>query len=239
MQTLSRVSPVLGGIRNWLRQGFASRCIFCGAAGAHDGTCLDCLGELPGRNDERCPVCAIPMPVAELCGECLRKPPAFRGVLTAASYQFPLDAAIQRLKYGHDLALVAPLAALLIGVLAEHARPDLVVPMPLARARLRERGFNQAAELARWLTASMGLRLSLDAATRTRETAPQAFLPFDERARNIRNAFAASSAVAGLHVAVVDDVLTTGATLHELAKALRRAGAREVTGWVLARTPRG
>jgi predicted amidophosphoribosyltransferase len=85
----------------------------------------------------------------------------------------------------------------------------------------------------------MGLRLSLDAARRTRETAPQASLPFDERARNIRNAFAASSTVAGLRVAVVDDVLTTGATLHELAKALRRAGAREVTGWVLARTPRG
>jgi ComF family protein len=179
------------------------------------------------------------MPAAELCGECLRKPPAFGGVLTAAAYQFPLDAAIQRLKYGQDLALVAPLAALLIGALADQARPDLVVPMPLARARLRERGFNQAAELARWLTASMGLRLSLDAARRTRETAPQASLPFDERARNIRNAFAASSTVAGLRVAVVDDVLTTGATLHELAKALRRAGAREVTGWVLARTPRG
>jgi len=227
------------GVRDWLRRALPSRCIFCDAAGARNGTCLDCAGELSGRDDERCPVCAIPMLTAEICGECLRKPPAFGCVLTAASYQFPLDAAIQRLKYGHDLTLVAPLAALLAGELMKHARPDLVVPMPLARARLRERGFNQAAELARWLTGSMGLRLSLDVATRTRETAPQAFLPFDERARNIRNAFAASSKVAGLQVAVVDDVLTTGATLHELAKALRRAGAREVTGWVLARTPRG
>jgi len=97
------------------------------------------------------------MLAAEICGECLRKAPAFGRVLTAASYQFPLDAAIQRLKYGHDLTLVAPLAALLAGELMKHARPDLVVPMPLARARLRERGFNQAAELARWLGAKPDL----------------------------------------------------------------------------------
>ena len=174
----------------------------------------------------------------EVCGECLRKPPAFERVVTAVSYEFPVDAAIQRLKYRHDLSLVAPLAALLVDAVAARPRPDLLVPMPLASARLRERGFNQAAELARCVAVSLGLPQSLDAARRTRETAPQAALPFDERARNIRNAFAAAPEVAGLHVAVVDDVLTTGATLNELAKVLRRAGAREVSGWVLARTPR-
>jgi ComF family protein len=121
---------------------------------------------------------------------------------------------------------------------AAHARPDLLLPMPLAPARLSDRGFNQAAELARCLCVPLDLPVSLEAAVRTRETAPQASLPLDERARNIRGAFSAQPGVAGLRVAVVDDVLTTGATLNELAKALRRAGAREVTGWVLARTPR-
>ena len=179
------------------------------------------------------------MPMAEVCGECLRKPPAFDRVVSAVSYAFPVDAAIQRLKYGLDLALVPPLAALLARAVSAGPRPDLLLPMPLGPARLRERGFNQAAELARYVAVALDLPLSLEASRRTRETAPQTSLPFDERARNIRNAFAAGPSVAGLHVAVVDDVLTTGATLDALATALRRAGAREVPGWVLARTPRG
>jgi len=115
--------------------------------------------------------------------------------------------------------------------------PDLIIPMPLTRARLADRGFNQAMELTRRLAAEFGLDVGVEGCKRTREGAPQASLPWKERASNIRNAFACDIDVRGKSVAVVDDVLTTGATLNELALTLKRGGAREVVGWLAARTP--
>jgi ComF family protein len=213
-------------------------CVFCGAGRAHHGVCAGCLRDLPGRGRPRCPVCAIDMETTELCGGCLRRRPAFDHVRAACSYAFPVDAAIQRLKYSPDPTLIAPLAALLADVAAAEPRPDLLVPMPASRARLRSRGFNQAAELARMSARRHGLKLGLDAVARAKDGLPQASLPWDERARNVRGAFACATDLSGLRVTIVDDVMTTGATLEELARTLKRAGAREVTAWVLARTPR-
>jgi ComF family protein len=183
-------------------------------------------------------VCAIDTPTGEVCGSCLRRPPAFDGVCTVSSYAFPIDAAIQRLKYAPDPTLIAPLAALLAELAATEPRPDLLVPMPASRAQLRGRGFNQAVELARPSVHGLGLTLGVDTVARVRDGQPQASLPWDERAANVRGAFACTADLSGLRVAIVDDVMTTGATLEELARTLKRAGAREVNAWVLARTPR-
>jgi ComF family protein len=213
-------------------------CLFCGGGGARDGLCGGCLRDLPGRGQARCTVCAIDLDSGGVCGACLRQRPAVDGVRAACSYAFPVDAAIQRLKYSPDLTLVAPLAALLDDLACAEPRPDVLVPMPASQARLRKRGFNHAAELARVVGRRHGLPLDQYAVTRVKDGLPQASLPWDERARNVRGAFACRADLSGMRVVIVDDVMTTGATLDELARTLKRSGALEVAAWVLARTPR-
>jgi ComF family protein len=233
---LSTVRRSLAPLSDALSRLFAARCALC--AGAAAGPWCDaCRDELPGVHLPRCPHCAERTPAAQVCGRCLRHPPAFSRALAVATYAFPLDAVIQRLKYGKDLSLARPLAQLLVERARSEARPDLVVGMPLSARRMRERGFNQANEIARWVAAALEVRFEPDAVARVRDAAPQASLPLDQRAGNVRNAFAARGSLAGRSVAVVDDVLTTGASLNELARTLRRAGAAEVVAWVLARTP--
>lgn len=117
-------------------------------------------------------------------------------------------------------------------------QPDIIVPMPLHLLRLRERGFNQAVEMARVLADCMHVPLGTNIAARIRPTEPQAALPLDQRAKNIRNAFACSTDIAGKHIALMDDVMTSGASLDELAKTLKKAGAARVECWVAARTLR-
>jgi ComF family protein len=184
----------------------------------------------------RCPVCAAPDPTGELCGRCLRSPPQFDRVVAPFSYEFPATVLIQSLKYRGVLACARPLAAGLTDRLEKEPYPDLIIPMPLARTRLATRGFNQAMEISRCLAAEFGVHVTPDACRRTREGTPQAVLPWKERASNVRNAFSCEFDVSGKSVAVVDDVLTTGATLNELARTLKRHGAREVVGWIVART---
>jgi ComF family protein len=225
-------------MRTLLHWAFPPRCVFCDDSPAPGGICQACLRDLPGGGQARCPVCAIDMPEPEVCGNCLRQHPPFQHARSAFSYGFPLDAAIQRLKYAPDLQLAAPLAALLAQAVRTEPRPDLVVPMPASPRRLRSRGFNQAAELARGVAAALALPLALNAVVRSTEAVPQAGLSLAERARNVRGAFRCDSDLSGLRIAVVDDVLTSGASLAELARALRRRGASAVVGWMLARTPR-
>ena len=184
-----------------------------------------------------CPVCAIPDPTGEPCGRCLNKPPHFDRVVAPFMYEFPATVLIQGLKYRGNLACARPLAAGLAEALEKEPYPDLIIPMPLARARLARRGFNQAMEISRWVATDYGLDISVDVCHRTREGTPQAALPWKQRATNVRNAFVCDVDVNGKSVAVVDDVLTTGATLDELALSLKRRGAREVIGWIVARTP--
>lgn len=219
-------------------RAFPPRCVFCDDTGAPTGICAGCLDDLPGRDLPRCPVCSIDMAHPDVCASCLQRPPAYDHARSACTYGYPVDAAIQRLKYGPDLRLAAPMAELLAQHVRSEPRPDVIVPMPASQRRLRERGFNQAAELARNLAALLGLPLALDLAQRATDTPPQAALPLADRARNVRGAFRCDVDLSGLKIAVVDDVLTTGATLSELAGTLRRRGADTVVGWIVARTPR-
>jgi len=186
-----------------------------------------------------CPRCALPSPAGAVCGRCLAHPPAFDAALAAGLYAFPLDRLVMRLKYAADLPLAAALGALLARAAAAAGAPgrvDALVPMPLAAARQRARGCNQAREIAKALARASGLPLARGL-LRIKAGAPQAALPWRERVRNVRGAFAASRAFDGMRVALVDDVMTTGATASAAAAALRRAGAAHVEAWVVARTP--
>ena len=151
------------------------------------------------------------------------------------SYAFPVDALIPALKYGHRLDLTQTLATPLAQHAATTPRPDLLIAMPLHPLRLRERGFNQALELAKIIARQRDLPLLPQGAERIRATTPQVELPWKERSVNLRGAFSSSLDLTGKHVALVDDVMTSGASLHELALALRRQGASEISAWVAAR----
>lgn len=144
---------------------------------------------------------------------------------------------IRRLKFHATLPLAEVLALGLIAALRGSTHPDVVLPMPLARLRLRQRGFNQSLEIARPLARALALDLDLSACRRLRDTREQSGLSLAARRGNLRGAFECDAQVAGAHVAVVDDVMTSGTTLDELAHTLKRAGARRVTAWVVARTP--
>jgi len=212
------------------------QCLLCGAPAGTRSLCNDCRADLPWHPEEACPVCALPTTSAAVCGACLKSPPAFAATTAALSYQFPVNAMLQAYKYGDRLALAPLFGQLLADRVAATPMPDIVTCMPLHADRLRERGFNQAAELARVVAKRLHLPLALDACAKVRATTPQTGLPLAERGKNLRGAFASTGNIAGKRISVVDDVMTSGASLNELARTLRKAGAAEVNCWVVART---
>jgi ComF family protein len=172
-----------------------------------------------------------------VCGQCLRHPPAFDAARAALLYRFPVDRLVLRFKACGDFAAGRWLAGELARATLHLDAPDLLVAPPLAASRLRERGFNQALELARAVGRARGIRVDARAMVKARETPLQASLDRRARLANLRDAFQVRAAVAGLHVAIVDDVMTTAATAEALAGALKQAGAAHVSAWVAARTP--
>jgi ComF family protein len=213
-------------------------CLVCGAPGA--GTrdlCRACTDELPWL-EAACARCALPLPVAAAaCGECLRTPPPFAGARAALRYAAPVDRLLPHLKFHAGLAQGRLLAQLLLQAWPQWPDPvDLLLPLPLHRSRLGQRGYNQALELARPLARAWQRPLAPDALRRVRATAAQSELDAAQRRRNVRGAFAADAAlVAGRRVLLIDDVITTGATLREAAATLLAAGAAEVRVLAAAR----
>ncbi|MBX3634389.1 MAG: ComF family protein [Rubrivivax sp.] len=214
--------------------------------------CADCLDRFAAPRP-RCARCGLALGVAApACGHCLREAPPFAATVCAFDYAFPWDRLIAEFKFNARPELARPLAQRLLQALNEAgavegaglagaARPDVLLPVPLAPARLAERGYNQAWELARELARALALPADATLLQRPADGAHQAQLTRDERRRNLRGAFLVDplrrGELAGRHVALVDDVMTTGATLREAAVALLRAGAASVSAWVLARTP--
>jgi ComF family protein len=238
--------------RRLLDRVLAQDCLLCGDAAGATLLCAECRAALPTLPERRCPRCAQPTPGGEvfrlykldelhqLCGRCLAQAPHFDAAIAALPYVFPVDALIQSFKYGHRLAPARYFGELLAQAAATAFTDnvgciDLVVPMPLHAARLAERGFNQALELARPLAATLGWPLDATSCTRTRPTSTQATLPLAERQRNVRNAFQCTRDLAGLRIALVDDVMTSGASLDELARTLKLHGAAHVSALVVAR----
>lgn len=209
-------------------------CLLCGAL-SHDGTwCADCDADLPRLLAAHCPICALPTTQGEICGHCLKKMPPFDHTVAAFTYAFPVDKLIGALKFHERLTLVNSLADAVSKQI--EFRADCIVAMPLHPLRLRERGFNQSLLLARRIAKTLRIPLLVDACQRIRNTTPQSTLPWKERDKNMRDAFNCAIGFGGKHVAIVDDVLTTGASVGELAKVLRQSGANEVSAWVVART---
>ena len=207
---------------------FRGSCFLCRGA-AENLLCADCFADLPRLPSPACPRCALASPNGATCGRCLAEPPPYDATVAALAYAFPADVLVQALKFRGELALAPFLGSLLFRNIES---VDLVVPVPLSRERLRERGYNQAVEIAR----AAGRPLELGLCTRERHTPQQADLPWSERQKNVRGAFACTRRLDGKSVAVVDDVMTTGATLAEVAATLKAAGASRVVNWVVART---
>jgi ComF family protein len=215
------------------------RCLLCGDAGSDElDLCAACAAELP-RNSHGCARCALPLPGATpLCGACQRKPPPWDAAWAPFRYGWPLDRLEARYKFGRELAAGRTLAELWRRLPPPVARPALILPVPLHRARLRQRGYNQALELARPLGRALDVPVRHDLLLRARATAAQTELDAAARRRNVRGAFALREGAAlPAHVALLDDVMTTGATLAECARVLRRAGVARVDVWALARAP--
>ncbi len=227
-------APILNACLKIGRMLLPQSCLLCDAPSGTALICAECDAELPRLPGRRCVVCALPLASGTVCGPCLRRPPLFEQVMAPFAYHFPVDALIHAYKYGGRLALARPLGEALSQAVARDV--DAIVPMPLAPGRLAGRGFNQSQELARVISARTGIPLLPYACRKVIETPPQAALPWDRRAQNVRRAFVCDANLENRRIAVVDDVLTTGATLNELARVLHKAGAVSVEGWVVART---
>jgi len=228
------------------RVALPPHCLLCGADGALRDLCAACAADLI-RNPICCPRCALPLSVsAPLCGECLLREPPFAAAFAPFMYSHPLDLLLTRLKFGRSLAAGRVLSELWLDAFAETtpARPDLLIAVPLHPSRLRERGYNQALELAKPLARALQIPLEEKLLSRTRATPAQANLDAATRRQNLRGAFVFDARtlyehkLSALHVALVDDVMTTGATLRECARLLRRAGVGRVDVWAFARAPK-
>lgn len=219
---------------------FPGQCLLClGTAPSGQMLCSPCIEELP-LNNCGCSRCGKPMPLAVTeCGACQQSPPTFDAVHTLYRYQPPIDQLVQQMKYngklhlarlfGEQLKIIAPAWARQTG------KPDLIIPVPLHRSRLRQRGFNQSIEIARATAGHLGIKLEIDRVKRIRQTDPQTGLPLRQRKQNVRGAFAVNGSLKDLSVVIVDDVVTSGHTVGELARVLKRAGAKRVGIWGIAR----
>ena len=217
----------------WL---FAPRCLVCGEAGNRGrDVCTACHAALPWQGPA-CLRCALPTAQPGTCGSCLQQPSLLTEAHAAFDYAFPLDRLLPRLKFHGDFAAGRVLAQCMAERFAALRRPEALLSIPLHRARLRRRGYDQARELATPLAAALGIPLLHGVLERRKTTTAQSRLDAEARQRNLHGAFSVAS-VAALpsHVVLVDDVMTTGATLHAAARALRDAGAARVDAWVCAR----
>lgn len=226
----------LANIQDWL---LPSLCPACGAT-AEPGLrlCRGCFQALPVLTSA-CPRCAKPYEadIHGECGACQKRPPAFSRSIALYRFAPPVDHFIRELKFHRQLGLARLLGEQLAERLTNETRPDRIIPVSLHRARLRERGYNQALEIARPVARAFGVPLDFQILQRVRATTPQTGLAVAARRRNVRDAFRLrdSDSVRGQHLAVVDDVMTTGSTAQAAAKCLRAGGADKVEIWVVAR----
>ena len=214
-------------------------CILCGAPveSTADRLCRPCRAELPRQPAGACPCCGGPAAVATECARCFPQAPAFDSCLSGCTYRYPADQMIKRLKYLARLDLAHALARPLLETVRRDMAvvPDCLVPTPMHRARLRRRGFNQAREIARVLSQRVSVPVDDRLLCRYKPTAFQYELRPEQRKKNVKDAFSLIKSMSYKNIAVVDDILTTGATADEIARLLKRHGARHVQVWCLAR----
>lgn len=215
-------------------------CILCGYPGRNANICLPCQKNLPIL-PHSCPRCGRFLSFyQELCGTCLSEPPPFDRTFALCAYEAPLVQMIIRLKFQQRLSHAHAFADLLTEKILGQwyqggSLPELIIPMPLHPLRLRERGFNQALEIAKPVARRLNIPIAVKGIQRIRHTAAQSSLPAAQRRQNLASAFAVSGDYSGRHIAVVDDVITTGHTMREFCQTLKARGAERIDVWCCAR----
>lgn len=225
-----------------LLSALPNHCAVCHSPtqGVTQRLCHACIARF-ASTQSRCRRCALPLPsLQSICGRCLREPPPWSVAVTLSDYAFPWDRLLSALKFEDALDL-APTMAALLALRVDRSSIDLLLPIPLSPTRLQRRGYNQAEQIAASLARRIGRPLKTRGLLRQRETPPQMGLTRAQRLANLHGAFTVEPSVLdslrGQRIALVDDVMTTGATLAEATRTLRAAGAVEVQAWVISRTP--
>lgn len=228
-------------VNEWLINSLLPpHCTLCLAPTAVHALCDSCRADLPWLDNRQCSICALPLETTNtICGTCLKAPPIFDQCKALFKYHSPIDTLISQFKYEGNLTVGELLSTMLISHLpfASASPPDLFIPMPLHSSRLHERGFNQASLLATALSTYFAVSLDHHLCKRVRATGHQMGLNASVRKKNLRNAFMCTKPIIDQSVVIIDDVVTTGSTVNELARTLRHAGARRIDVWCLARTP--
>ena len=238
-------------LNNWLKNNqlfnldafisylFKQHCLLCNASTKSQiSLCKQCIDALPRTPQPCCPQCGLATQ-GEVCGKCLKEKPYYDKTTALFAYAFPFNAVLQEYKYNHALYLSKTIAQLFVDNILSH-NIDIIIPMPLHPNRLKERGFNQSAEVAYILAKAIGIPVNDTACQRIKHTPPQASLPLKERLKNMRGAFSVNQALATQHIkgkriAIIDDVITTGSTVNELSLVLKKAGALSVHCYAFAR----
>ena len=215
-----------------------AQCILCRSP-AKSGLCVDCQKELPIL-PHHCPRCAQFLTIPAACGKCLTTPPPFDCTYVLFPYQSPIAQLITELKFNGELSQATVLGRLLLQKIAQDwyrdkLLPELIIPVPLHPQRLRERGFNQAIEIAKPIAKTLRIPLDRYGVVRIKHTAAQSSLAAKKRQQNIRQAFLATQNYPDKHIAVLDDVITTGNTVRELSTVLKKQGAKRIDIWCIAR----
>jgi len=215
-----------------------NRCFLCSSpSGGHESICRSCLNDL-AYNTEACPACAKPDSASRFCAGCLNLPQAFIDNSWALfRYHYPVNQLIIHMKFKQGLDVANHLGGMLgeLFLNSNIALPDCIIPVPLHPRRLISRGYNQSVELARPLSRQLGIKLDTSSCKRVRATMPQADLPAKKRRGNVRNAFSITETCDYDHVLLVDDVITTGSTVNELARTIKLAGVCRIDVLAVAR----
>ncbi|MCP4700381.1 MAG: ComF family protein, partial [Gammaproteobacteria bacterium] len=216
---------------NWrqaIRNILPQCCFLCGGPTREAGFCDRCLADLPWL-EGGCPCCREAMSVPQICGKCQQNPPAFTRVEGLFRYDFPVNKLIVAGKFHEDLATLAVLGRLMARRIHIPVKPDVLIPVPLHKKRLRNRGYNQSMELAKPIARTTGIPLDSSVCERIRNTRPQVGLSGEDRRKNVRGAFkTARLDPAWRYVVLIDDVITSGRTVREIAKIFVQAGVQRV-----------
>lgn len=217
---------------------FPDLCPLCRLHSANHGVCEYCINTLPWQK-QCCPICAEPGTSHHVCGKCLHRKPAFDQIIAPLLYEGVVKKSISQLKFHQQLKHTRWLSHMMQKHLASLAivdKPDVLLPVPLHKIRIKERGYNQALELTKALVKFFSISMDRRSLCKIRATPPQSEQNFKVRQQNIKKAFQVKKDFTGQHVCIVDDVVTTGSTVNEIAKLLKKHGARKVSVWAVART---